>query len=72
MFRFSVLASAALMCVGAYQADATTLYSTGNDGADLYTIDSDTGAGTHIGAFGFSSTYALAFDGHLRSDGHGL
>lgn len=43
-------------------ARALTLYSTGNDGTSLFTIDSTSGAGTLVGNFGYSGTYSLAFD----------
>lgn len=42
-------------------ASAITLYSTGNDGTSLYTIDSTTGAGTLVGNFGYGATYSVAF-----------
>ncbi|MBN8891950.1 MAG: hypothetical protein BGP12_01745 [Rhodospirillales bacterium 70-18] len=43
-------------------AQALTLYTTGNAGAALFTIDSSTGAGTLVGNFGHADTYSLAFD----------
>jgi DNA-binding beta-propeller fold protein YncE len=44
------------------QAHAEVLYSAGNDGSTLYTIDSNTGATSAVGSFGIASTYALAFN----------
>jgi hypothetical protein len=35
---------------------------TGNNGDSLYTVDSNNGSSTYIGAFGQSSTYTLSFD----------
>lgn len=52
-----ILPLALLWCA---QASAEQLYSTGADGTALYTIDSNTGAGTLIGDFSFTGTYALA------------
>ena len=42
-------------------AGPLTLYSTGNDGSSLFTINSATGAGTYVGDFGYQDTYSLAF-----------
>lgn len=46
---------------------AATIYSTGNDGTALITIDTNTGSGTLVGPSGFAETYAAAFtpDGTL-------
>jgi outer membrane protein assembly factor BamB len=55
---------AALCAVMAVQAQATPFYSTGNNGSTLFTVDSDTGASSAVGDFGYGSTYALAFDAH--------
>jgi hypothetical protein len=43
-------------------AKALVLYSTGNDGGSLYTIDSSDGVGTLVGNFGYSNTYSVAFN----------
>ncbi len=48
-------------------AGAATIYSTGNDGTALITIDTITGSGALVGSSGFAYTYAAAFtpDGTL-------
>ncbi|WP_264716096.1 DUF6923 family protein [Limobrevibacterium gyesilva] len=42
-------------------ARALVLYSTGNNGKALFTIDPTTGAGTNVGSFGYNDTFGLAF-----------
>jgi hypothetical protein len=46
---------------------AQTIYSSGNDGTNLVTINTATGTGTVIGSFGYTATYGTAFspDGTL-------
>jgi len=48
-------------------AYAATIYSTGSNGTQLVTIDTDTGIGTVVGPTGISDTYGAAFspDGTL-------
>lgn len=65
MFKFTgvgcAISAAAVLCLAAAPSYAETLYSTGNDGTSLYTVDSTTGASQQVGYFGFGATYALAF-----------
>ncbi len=53
--------------LGAVEPVASGLFTTGNDGNQLITIDPQTGAGSVVGPFGTYSTYTAAFtpDGTL-------
>ncbi len=61
------LAAGSATVLGHVEDSQTPLYTTGNDGNYLISIDSGTGAGTVVGPFGTYSTYAAAFtpDGTL-------
>lgn len=62
MIRTFKLAALILAVSFAGLANASTIWMTGDDGENLYTVNSTTGAGTLIGDFGMSGTYTLAFD----------
>lgn len=59
----TIKAAALILAVSfANLASASTIWMTGDDGANLYKVNSATGASTLVGNFGFASTYTLAFN----------
>lgn len=59
--RTTKFAIAALAVMFANTLHAAPIWMTGDDGQNLYTVDSNTGAGALVGNFGQSDTYTLAF-----------
>ena len=61
--RLRIIASACIVLMLALTtgANAATIYSTGNDGTTLISIDTNTGAATLVGLSGYTDTYAAAF-----------
>jgi outer membrane protein assembly factor BamB len=62
MFRTIKIAALILAVSVANLASASTIWMTGDDGANLYKVNSATGAGTLVGSFGLASTFTLAFN----------